>query len=173
MIDEGRPAAPPRVVVMGVAGSGKSTVGAGLAAALGVSFVDGDDLHPVRNRRLMAAGTALTDADRAPWLTAVRDLLAASPGGVVVACSALRRAYRDVLRRAGPVGFVELDVPDEVLTRRLTDRPAHFMPAALLASQLVTLEPLAADERGVRVDGTRPPTELIAELREVLSRPRT
>lgn len=138
-----------RIVVMGPSGSGKSLVGAAVAAALRVPFVDGDDLHPRANVVKMASGIALEDADRAPWLAAVAAVLRQGP--VVVACSALRRAYRDQLRAAAPgTVFVELVVPPATLRTRVSRRD-HFMPASLLDSQLSTLEPLASDEAGVRV----------------------
>ncbi len=135
---------------MGVSGAGKSAIGTALAAALGVPFVDGDDLHAQANVARMAAGIPLTDADRAPWLERVGATLAAAPDGLVVACSALKRAYRDAIRAAVPdVAFVHLAGSPELLRRRLDGRVGHFMPAALLDSQLATLEPLAPDEAGV------------------------
>ena len=143
------------VVVMGVSGAGKSVVGEHLAAALGVAFGEGDRLHSPENIARMRAGVALTDADRAPWLDRVAAWMRAHPDGVV-SCSALKRAYRDRLRDAAPdAHFVLLDVPEAVLAERLAKRPAHFMPAALLASQLATLEPPGAEERAtiVRADG--------------------
>lgn len=143
----------PRVVVMGVSGSGKSTVGWLLARRLGVAFVDADGLHPASNVAKMSVGEPLTDADRLPWLSAVAAELAAAPGGAVVACSALRRRYRDVLRDGAPgVAFVHLDGSREVLAARLAARLDHFMPASLLDSQLATLEPLGPDEAGVVLD---------------------
>jgi carbohydrate kinase (thermoresistant glucokinase family) len=154
----------PRVVVMGVSGSGKSTIGARVAAELGVPFAEGDDFHGDANRAKMAAGVPLTDEDRWPWLAALRDWAAASEDGCVVACSALRRAYRDVLREAGPdVIFLEVDVPHDVLRARMAARSAHFMPTSLLDSQLATLEPLGADERGVRLDGRRSVDEVVRD----------
>lgn len=138
---------------MGVSGAGKSTVGAALADLLGVQFVDADSLHPESNVAKMAAGTALTDADRWPWLDLVgRALAGASGSGLVVACSALKRAYRDAIRAAAPgVRFVQLEVARTTLTDRVANRPGHFMPVTLLDSQLETLEPLEADEAGVVV----------------------
>jgi carbohydrate kinase (thermoresistant glucokinase family) len=134
-----------RLVVMGVSGCGKSSLGAALATALALPFTDADDLHPVGNRAKMAAGQPLTDADRWPWLQAVGAVLAGGAG--VVACSALRRAYRDRLRAtAGPVQFLHLVAPREVIAQRLAARRGHFMPVALLESQLATLEPLALGE---------------------------
>lgn len=139
---------------MGVSGAGKSTVGAALATRLGVGFVDADPLHPETNVEKMAAGIALTDDDRWPWLALVGDALAgAANEGLVVACSALRRAYRDAIRVAVPeVQFVHLTVPVSALSDRVKNRPGHFMPASLLESQLETLEPLGVDELGVTVD---------------------
>ncbi|WP_148613928.1 gluconokinase [Nocardioides rubriscoriae] len=138
---------------MGVSGSGKSTVGAGLAQRLGVAFGDADEMHPAANIAKMSAGHPLDDADRLPWLVAVGAWLADQPQGAVVACSALKRSYRDLLRRHAPaVRFVHLDGAHETIARRQADRPGHFMPASLLDSQVATLEPLAPDEDGVVVD---------------------
>lgn len=154
-----------RVVVMGVSGSGKSTVGRAVADALGASFVDGDDLHPAANVAKMAAGIPLTDADREPWLRAVgRTLADGDDTGVVVACSALKRSYRDLIRAEAPgTVFAELDGPRELLQERMI-RPGHFMPASLLDSQLATLEPLQADEAGLRLDIAESPAELAAAI---------
>ena len=139
---------------MGVSGAGKSTVGIALAGLLGVEFVDADSLHPESNVAKMAAGTPLTDVDRWPWLDLVgRALAGATDTGLVVACSALRRSYRDAIRAAAPAAeFVHLVVPRGVLGDRVANRPGHFMPVSLLDSQLETLEPLEADEAGVLVD---------------------
>ncbi len=147
------------VVVMGVSGSGKSTFGAALAEALGARFLDADDLHPPANRQKMAAGIALDDDDRRPWLEAVAAWMAerirtGQPG--VVACSALRRRYRDRLRAAGVgVRFVYLAVPRAELDARMRAR-VHFMPVTLLDSQLAALEPPGADEAACTVDGGAP-----------------
>jgi carbohydrate kinase (thermoresistant glucokinase family) len=143
-----------RIVVMGVSGAGKTTVGSALAERLGLRFQDADDLHPDANVAKMAAGTPLDDADRAPWLAVVGDALAAADEpGMVMACSALKRPYRDAIRaRAGDARFVLLTAPVEVLRERIGHRSGHFMPATLLDSQLATLEPLGADESGVTVD---------------------
>ncbi|WP_454113378.1 gluconokinase [Microbacterium maritypicum] len=141
-----------RIVVMGPSGSGKSTVGAFLADALGARFIDGDDLHPAANVRKMAAGIPLDDADRQPWLRLVGETLQAEER-IVVACSALRRAYREVIRAEAPeTFFAELTIGRAVLEERMRLRADHFMPAALLDSQLQTLESLEADEHGIRVD---------------------
>ena len=141
-------------MVMGVSGAGKSTVGIAIAEKLGVNFADADALHPASNVAKMAAGTPLTDADRWPWLDLVgRALADAGDAGLVVACSALKRSYRDAIRAAAPSArFVHLVVPRTVLGDRVASRPGHFMPASLVDSQLETLEPLEADEPGVFVD---------------------
>ena len=144
---------PPAVVVMGVSGSGKSTVGAALAQRLGVPFVDADTLHTPANVAKMAAGKSLDDDDRYPWLDRVGAWLAGHRDGGVVACSALKRKYRDQLRAHCPcVEFWHLDGSPEIIGRRLVARSGHFMPAALLRSQFQTLEPLGVDEPGVTVD---------------------
>ena len=150
-----------RLVVMGVSGCGKSTLGAALAARLGVAFVDADDLHPPANRAKMAAGVALTDADRWPWLDLVTGVLQ-DRAPVVVACSALRRAYRDRLRRAGEVRFLHLAAPREVIAARLAARQGHFMPASLLDSQYATLEPPGPDE-AVSLDARLTPDVLLEQ----------
>ncbi len=145
--------APTPVVVMGVSGSGKSTVGALLAQRLGVPFVDADSLHPPANIAKMAAGEPLDDGDRHPWLEKVGRWLADHRDGGVVSCSALKRTYRDQIRAHCPgARFVHLSGSADVIGARLAARPAHFMPAALLRSQLDALEPLGADEAGAAVD---------------------
>lgn len=128
----------PAVVISGVSGSGKSTIGALIAIELDVPFVDADSLHPVANIEKMAAGHPLDDDDRWPWLAAVgRNLAEARTAGMVIACSALKRDYRDAIRRESPeVIFVQLDGSREVLGSRLEGRSGHFMPPALLDSQL-------------------------------------
>jgi gluconokinase len=148
------PARPPVLVLMGVSGCGKSTVGGVLAGRLGWDFGEGDDLHPQANVDKMAAGHPLTDADRAPWLARVHGWLvehvdAGSPG--IITCSALKRAYRDLLTGgiARHVVFVHLRGDREQLLARLRARQGHFMPAALLDSQLADLEPLEPDEQAV------------------------
>jgi gluconokinase len=142
------------IVVMGVSGSGKSTVGAALAQRLHVPFADADDFHPQANIAKMSAGHALDDNDRYPWLETIGDWLAQRcDGGGVMSCSALKRKYRDQLRKHCPtVGFLHLSGTPEVITRRQASRPGHFMPPSLLKSQFDTLEPLEPDENGVDVD---------------------
>lgn len=154
------------VVVMGVSGTGKSTVGRLLADRLGSPFADADDLHSPANIAKMSAGIALTDEDRAPWLAAVgrwlHDRMVEKSGGVI-ACSALKRSYRDILRTAAPeVFFVHLTAEREELIERVTGRSGHYMPASLVDSQLRTLEPLDGAERGVVLHTDRTP-EVLAE----------
>jgi carbohydrate kinase (thermoresistant glucokinase family) len=159
-------AAPLRIVVMGVCGAGKSTIGLALAQALGLPFVEGDGLHPPRNVALMAAGTPLTDADRQGWLQAVGAVLEqAPPPGVVVSCSALKRSYRDGLRASAPgLVLVHLHAAPELLAQRLQSRQGHYMPASLLRSQLDTLEPPQADENAFTADGSATPSRVVAQL---------
>jgi gluconokinase len=164
---------PPRIVViMGVSGSGKTTIGIALAAALGWEFVDGDDMHPPANVSKMAAGVPLTDDDRSPWLEAIGrwiDVRRSSGAGAVVACSALRRSYRDLLWRGrSEVAFCYLAVDPEHLRDRLARRRGHYMPASLLASQLATLEPLDDDEPGVTVAAEGEPADVLAEALDAL-----
>jgi len=163
------------IVVMGVAGCGKSTVGGLLAARLGLQFVDADDLHPPSNVAKMSAGTPLTDDDRLPWLARVAEVLRGGDDGAptVVACSALRRSYRDALRdgAGGDVAFVHLHGASDLLARRIAARADHFMPPALLHSQLATLEPLGADETGVVVDVDRPAHRAVDVVEGWLGRP--
>ncbi|MBX7452960.1 gluconokinase [Mycolicibacterium sp. 3033] len=142
------------VVVMGVSGSGKSTVGAALAQRLRVPFADADDFHPPANIAKMTAGQPLDDDDRLPWLEAIGAWLAGRcDTGGVMSCSALKRSYRDQLRRhCAGVEFLHLSGTPEVIARRQASRPGHFMPASLLASQFATLEPLDADEPGTAID---------------------
>ena len=145
---------PPLVVAMGVSGSGKSTVGAALAQRLGVPFADADDFHPAANIAKMTAGHALDDDDRHPWLEAIGEWLSSQGAeGGVIACSALKRRYRDQLRHHAPrVVFLHLDGSRDVIARRQASRPGHFMPTSLLTSQFATLERLAPDEAGVVID---------------------
>jgi gluconokinase len=145
--------APSPIVVMGVSGSGKSTVGSALAQRLRVPFVDADTLHPPSNIAKMSAGEPLDDDDRNPWLDKIGEWLAGHRDGGVVSCSALKRAYRARLRAHCPgVEFLYLRGSPELIGRRIADRTGHFMPPALLRSQFDTLEPLGPDEPGVTVD---------------------
>ncbi len=157
---------PPLVVVMGVSGSGKSTVGAALAQRLRVPFGDADDFHPQANIDKMASGHALDDDDRRPWLEAIGSWLAERAGttGGVVTCSALKQSYRDLIRDAAPTAvFVHLEGSREVIARRQASRPGHFMPASLLDSQFDTLEDLGEDEAGVAVDVAQSVDDIVAE----------
>jgi gluconokinase len=167
------------LVVMGVSGSGKSTVAALLAERLGREFGEGDLFHSEANRAKMSKGVALEDADRAPWLASLRDWMTGhySSGRLtVLACSALRRRYRDVLREAGgSVTVAHLMLPAEVAADRMRQRGGHYMPLSLLTSQLNTLEPLEPDEPGVTLDGTAPLGQLVEDLVVTLTgaRPRS
>ncbi|MBP1234045.1 beta-N-acetylhexosaminidase [Arthrobacter sp. PvP102] len=154
-----------RIIVMGVSGCGKTTIGDLVARELGVPFLDGDSLHPVENVAKMAAGMPLTDEDRWPWLATVgAELAEAGDGGLVLACSALRRSYRDAIRQQAPdTVFLHLHGSKEVLRARTEGRTGHFMPPALLDSQLATLEPLDADEAGIVVDIAAPVDQVVAE----------
>jgi gluconokinase len=148
---------------MGVASCGKTTVGKTLAGGLGARFVEGDKLHSAENVAKMSSGIPLTDADRWPWLAKIGQSMRGE-GGVVAACSALKKVYRRAIEEAAgrPVLFVFLSGPRNVLQRRIADRKGHFMPPALLDSQLATLEPPGADESAVSIDLTLPP-EIIVE----------
>lgn len=171
--------AAPLVVVMGVSGSGKSTVGAALAQRLGVPFGDADDFHPQANIDKMAAGHPLDDEDRKPWLDAIARWLSDRSGttGGVVTCSALKRKYRDrILAEAPDAVFVHLAGSREVIAHRQASRPGHFMPASLLDSQFDTLEDLAATERGVAVEVSQSVDEIVHQAAawvETAEMPRT
>lgn len=164
------------VVVMGVAGSGKTTIGRELAERLGMTFVEGDRLHPESNIAKMSAGQPLDDDDRRPWLVSLAALTAAYDAdgtSTVVSCSALRRSYRDLLRTglpAGSVFFVHLDAPPAVLRARMESRQ-HFMPASLLQSQVEALEPLGADESGAVFDVSAPVDAVVEAVRVALPHP--
>jgi gluconokinase len=155
-------------VVMGVAGSGKSTVAAALAARLGCPFVDADSLHPAENIEKMRGGVALTEADRAPWFVAIARVLAGwraagTPG--VIACSALRRAHRDALRvGAADVRFVYLRAGRDLIAARLTQRRGHFMPASLSDSQFEILEEPGEDERAISIDAALAPRVIVENI---------
>ena len=165
-----RPAA---IIVMGVSGSGKSTIGALLAEALGWPFADADGFHPAENVAKMAAGTPLTDADRWPWLDAIAAHIGVARGTgqpVVVACSALRRAYRERLRAGhGDLIFLHLAGAPAVIAERQAARQGHFMPPSLMASQFATLEDPAAEADAVIVSVSASPHEVVATALEQLA----
>ncbi|GGK82591.1 gluconokinase [Streptomyces flaveus] len=150
------------VVIMGVAGTGKTTIGPLLAGRLGVPYAEGDDFHPETNIAKMSAGTPLTDEDRRPWLDAIGRWAHGRAGlGGVVSCSALKRSYRDRLRASAPgVVFVHLTGDRKLIEDRMAHRKGHFMPTALLDSQFATLQPLQSDEAGVAVDVSGSPEEI-------------
>jgi gluconokinase len=162
----------PAVVMMGVSGSGKTTVGEALAARLGVPFRDADEFHPRSNVEKMSAGIPLTDEDRWPWLDAIGAAIRETPRGegIVVSCSALKRVYRERIVRTAvhPLTFVHLDGPKAVLAERLTGRTGHFFPPSLLDSQLATLEPLGADEPALRISIELPVERQVAKIVEHL-----
>jgi len=156
------------IVLMGVAGVGKSSVMEALAERLRWPTAEGDALHPASNVRKMAAGIPLTDADRAPWLDRIAAWIGereAERSSSVVTCSALRRAYRHRLRRGHPsVWFVHLVAPEAVIAKRMEHRGGHFMPPSMLASQLETLEPLQHGEPGRAVDALAPPDQIAERI---------
>ena len=165
------------VVVMGVCGCGKSTIGRGIAARLGCSFLEGDELHPPANVAKMSRGIPLQDGDRWPWLDAIGAALgsaAHASGSAVAACSALKRVYRDRLSAAAgvPIRYVHLAGTRELLSARMSARKDHFMPTSLLDSQLATLEPLQPDETAVVIDVAWPPERQIEAGVEWLERAR-
>jgi gluconokinase len=159
---------PVQLVVMGVSGCGKSTVAAMIASRAGCALAEGDDFHPAASVARMTAGYPLDDALRTPWLAAIASWLAervAQGECAVVSCSALRRAYRDVLRSAGPdVRMVHLAGPYELVAQRQAARPGHFFPPTLLASQYAILEPLAPDEPGITIDLAATPDQITDEV---------
>ncbi|MFF3847590.1 gluconokinase [Streptomyces sp. NPDC002328] len=160
------------VVVMGVAGTGKTTIGPLLAARLGAPYAEGDDFHPPANIAKMSAGTPLDDDDRWPWLDAIGVWAHGRAGlGGVVSCSALKRSYRDRLRAAAPdVVFVHLAGDRTLIEDRMSHRQGHFMPTALLDSQFATLQPLDADEAGVAVDVSGTPEEITERAAQALGK---
>lgn len=160
------------VVVLGAAGTGKTTIGTALAERLGLPFGEGDDFHSQANRDKMAAGQPLTDEDRWPWLASMRDWMSeqeAAGRSSVVACSALRAAYREVLREAdGDVFFVHLVLPEDVNLERLTTRQAHFMKPVMLGSQRAALEALDEGEDGIEAVNLGDPRQVVEDLAGVL-----
>jgi carbohydrate kinase (thermoresistant glucokinase family) len=153
-----------QLVVMGVSGCGKSTIGKLIATKYGVEFIDGDDLHPQANISKMSEGIPLNDEDRWPWLESIARELNTMVSGVI-ACSALKRNYRLAILKLAPEAlFIHLHGSREVLESRLAKREAHFMPAKLLESQLLTLEELASDEPGCVVDIDKTEAEIAKEI---------
>jgi gluconokinase len=161
------------IVVMGVSGSGKSTVALGLVDRLGWEFAEGDDFHPPANVAKMRAGTPLDDADRWPWLRALAAWIGEreqAGRSVVVTCSALRRSYRDVLRDGHPsVWFAHVTADADLLRKRVEQRTGHYMPPSLLDSQLATLQPLQDDEPGASISGAGAPDVVVDALLAVLA----
>ncbi|MCZ0961362.1 gluconokinase [Paracoccus benzoatiresistens] len=159
------------ILVMGPSGVGKSSLAKAIAGHLNAAFIEGDDYHPPGNRAAMAAGRPLDDAMRRPWLLALAEAvrLSAMTRETVFACSALKRSYRDILRdRIGPLVLVYPQAPAAVILARMQARD-HFMPPAMLQSQLATLEQPGADEAAIRLDMTRPLDETVAEAIRQLS----
>ena len=161
-----------RVVIMGVAGCGKSSLGAAVAAAEGLPLIEGDDFHSPASRAKMAQGTPLTDADRAQWLLTLGRQLAAHPQGVVLTCSALKRSYRDQLRQAAPgLRFVFLDIARDAAQKRVASRGSHFFSASLVDSQFATLESPVGEPGVLRVDALEPLPSLQRRVSAWLNQP--
>lgn len=156
----------PVIVVMGVAGTGKSTLGMCVAAELGLVFLEGDDFHPPLNLQKLRKGIPLTDEDREPWLDAIVERLRRRPAATtVLSCSALKRKYRNRLRQtARPILFVHLTAPEDVLRARLEGRHNHFLAPSLLPSQLQDLQPPEQDENSIELDATLPMEKLVAAV---------
>ena len=176
MAHEFAPFEPQHVVVMGAAGSGKTTVGTALAARLHRAFAEGDDFHSAANVAKMARGEPLNDADREPWLEALAEWIAShhrARRSTVLTCSALKRCYRDTLRAAAPrhVVFIHLAAPREALLERMRRRKGHFMPPELLDAQLAALEPLQADESGITLDAEAAPPAIVERALAALRTP--
>ena len=158
-----------KLVVMGVSGCGKSSVGEALGRAMGVPYIDGDDLHPEANVAKMRAGQPLTDEDRWPWLDLVAETLRAR-APVILGCSALKRRYRDRIRLAGRVTFLHLTGSRELIQSRMTARQGHYMPSSLLESQFAALEPPGPDE-AIAIDIDQPLAMIVAEALKRLPPP--
>jgi gluconokinase len=156
------------IVVMGVSGSGKTSAARELTRQLGWEYIEGDDLHPEANVAKMASGIPLDDDDRWPWLRRIAEVIGAHEAAgtsLIVTCSALKRAYRDLLREGHPsVWFAHVDVPREVLAERLAQRQGHYMPPSLLDSQLATLQRLGDDEPGDVIAGNGPLDQTVAAV---------
>ena len=167
-MDDLSASAPPTIVVMGVSGSGKSTVAALLVDRLGGEFAEGDEFHPAANVEKMRSGIPLTDEDRWPWLRRLAEWIGEHERAgrcAVVTCSALKRSYRDLLRDGHPsVWFAHVTADADVLRKRVEQRTGHFMPSSLVESQLATLEPLQPDEPGVVLSGESPPDLIVDEI---------
>lgn len=155
-------------VICGVAGCGKSTIGAKLAKEIDAIFIDGDDLHPQSNVDKMASGQPLTDEDRAPWLEKVGKTLAKSSDKHIIACSALKRSYRDIIRNAAnqDVTFIFLSGSRDLIETRMAQRKDHFMPTSLLDSQFATLEEMGAEEHVIEVDITPSIADIVTSIAE-------
>lgn len=160
------------IVLMGVAGCGKSAVGAALALRLGVNYVDGDDLHPVENIKKMSQGVALTDDDRWPWLHAVGETLDKSSNRFILGCSALKRSYRDYIRRVADtlIVFIHLSGSKELITERMAKRAEHFMPTTLIDSQFAALEAPAPDENAITINIEMPLDVIVSEIVAALAK---
>lgn len=159
-----------KYVIMGVSGSGKSSVGEALSAVIGAPYIDGDDLHPAENIAKMSAGIPLTDADRWPWLDKVGERLARHEGPVFIGCSALKRIYRDRIREAAgsPVTFIHLAGPKSLIAGRMAHRSGHFMPGSLLDSQYAALEPPGPEEGALTISIDQPLDAMIEQITTAL-----
>lgn len=159
-----------RIVLMGVAGCGKTSVGIAVAQALGASYTDGDDLHPQANVAKMSSGQPLTDEDRWPWLSLVGEQLRTGAGITIIGCSALKRSYREQITEEaqGPVLFLFLDGSQELISQRMSARSGHFMPPALLQSQFETLEPPRRDEYAARISIGQPIEQIVREAVRII-----